>query len=225
MVIGGFQKLSLVDFPNNLACIVFTRGCNFNCDYCHNSELLCDNYAKMNEDFIFEYLNQRKGMLNGVVITGGEPTIQKDLNEFIKRIKNLNLKVKLDTNGFKPEVIQQLINENLLDYIAMDIKTSLQKYKQVVNKDYDFNILKKSIDIIDNSGVDHEFRITLFKPKINIDDLIEISKLIKDETPLYLQNFKMSETVRNKDLTGFTDKELNEIFNITTKYHKNTILR
>lgn len=225
MKIGGFQKLSLIDYPGHMACIVFTRGCNFDCFYCHNSGLLTCNETDINKKEIFAFLEKRKNVLDGVVISGGEPTIQQGLYDFITQIKKLGLKVKLDTNGYNPEVLKKLLDDNLIDYVAMDIKASNLKYSSVVNKNIDFNIIKKSIELLDNSNIAHEFRTTMFKPNIEINDIIEISKIIKQETPLYLQNFKNAETVRNKNLTSFTQQELESILCEVQKYHKKVILR
>ena len=140
MIIGGLQKTSLLDFPEKIAAIVFTMGCNFRCGYCHNPELI-NGEAKIEE--VFEFLKTRQGKLDGVVITGGEPCLQKDLPEFIKQVKELGFAVKLDTNGSFPEMLEKVLPD--LDYVAMDIKAPLEKYSQIVNVDVDTSKILKSI--------------------------------------------------------------------------------
>lgn len=212
MIIGGLQKTTLLDFPNHVACIIFTKGCNFRCPFCQNSTLIGINHEdEISEEYIFDYLIKRQGILDGVVITGGEPTVQKDLKEFIKKIKNLGLKVKLDTNGYNPNVLKELIDENLLDYVAMDIKHSIEKYHLIVGKNINTNYILESIKILEESNVDHEFRTTIIKEYHTIDDIIEITSYFKSDTPYYLQNFKNSSNVLDKSLHGFTNEELEEI--------------
>lgn len=226
MVIGGFQKLSLLDYKDELSAVIFTRGCNFNCPYCHNSGLIEGLESELiDENEVLQYLEKRKNHLTGVVITGGEPTIQKDIQTFISKIKNIGLKIKLDTNGYNPEVLKKLIDNHLIDYVAMDLKSSIEKYDKVVGKKYDFDNIIKSIEIIENSNVEYEFRMTIYKPDIEFEDIKNACNLIKDKSVLYLQNFKMSDGVRNKNLIGYSNEELEDILNEIKKYHKKTILR
>ena len=137
MKISGIQKLTLLDFPDHVACTLFTPGCNFKCPFCHNSSLVLDlsTCQIIDEEEIFSFLKKRVGILDGVCITGGEPTLQKDLKDFIRKIKNLGYSVKLDTNGYRPEILKELVEENLLDYVAMDIKNSISKYPKTIGKD------------------------------------------------------------------------------------------
>lgn len=210
MKISGFQKTTLLDYPNLVACIIFTQGCNFKCGFCHNSDLLPNSTGVIEETEIFEYLNMRKKILDGVVISGGEPTIQKDLKEFIKKIKTFNLKVKLDTNGTNPKLIKELIEEKLVDYIAMDIKNNFDNYDKVIGTKTNIENIKKSIDIIKNSNIDHEFRTTIMKNYHNLENIKNICELIGN-SKYYLQNFKDSENVLDKSLKSFTDQELKDL--------------
>ena len=212
MIIGGFQKTTLLDFPNHVACIIFTKGCNFRCPFCQNSTLIGINHEdEITEEYIFDYLIKRQGILDGVVITGGEPTVQKDLKEFIKKIRKLGYKVKLDTNGYNPVVLKELIDENLLDYVAMDIKQTVEKYHIVAGKIINTDFILESIKILEESNVKHEFRTTIIKEYHTIDDIIEITSYFNKGTPYYLQNFKNSSNVLDKSLHGFESFELEKI--------------
>ena len=214
MKISGLQKLTLQDYPENLACIIFTQGCNFKCPFCQNSELIkIDNKKSIiSEEEVFAYLNKRRKVLDGVVISGGEPTIQSDLIPFIERIKELHLRVKLDTNGYKPDVINYLLNNNLIDYIAMDIKNIPSKYELTSGiKNFDIKNILASIALIKNSKIDHEFRTTIIKEHHEIDNLINIVNLIGNKSKYYIQNFKTSDYVIDKSLHGFSNSELKEI--------------
>ena len=210
MRIGGFNKLTTQDFPGNLACIIFTNGCNFDCDYCYNRDLVESHAPEISEEEIFSYLNQRKNMLDGVVISGGEPTIWNDLIPFMEKIKELGLKIKLDTNGYRPELLKEILDKNLVDYIAMDIKALFNEYYKIVNRKLDTDKLIESINLIKKSKVDHEFRTTIIKGFHTIEDLDKIVEVI-DGSPYYLQNFRMEDTVINKKLFGFDEKELKGI--------------
>ena len=165
MIIDGFERLTLLDYPEHIACMIFTRGCNFKCPYCQNSSLIRNNKepAKFTEEEIIDFLEMRKGKLEGIVISGGEPTIQRGLIEFIRKVKELNYKVKLDTNGSNPKVIKQLLDENLVDYIAMDIKNDLEDYESVTDCKVNIKAIKESIDLISKSKIDYEFRTTIMK--------------------------------------------------------------
>lgn len=198
MLLGGLQKLTLIDFPAKVAATVFTIGCNFKCGFCHNPEIvdpvLIKNQPLISENNFFEFLKSRKGILDGVCITGGEPTLQKDLANFLLRIKSLGFAVKLDTNGSHPEAVERLIEEKLVDYIAMDIKGPMEKYKEIT-KTANLDNIKKSIELIRNSGIDYEFRTTIL-PKFHSEkDLLEIAKWLKGSKKYFLQQFYPTKTL------------------------------
>lgn len=208
MNIAGVQKVTLLDYPGKVACEIFTQGCNFECPFCQNSSLIpITNTGEFSEEEIFEYLNLRKNILDGVVITGGEPTVQKDLKSFIKKIKDLGLLVKLDTNGGNPKVLQELIDEDLVDYVAMDIKNIFNKYNITAGKKINLDNIKKSIEILKASKIDYEFRTTIIKEMHSLDDIISICKLVGN-AKYYLQNFEDSENVIDHSLHGFSREEL-----------------
>lgn len=208
MNIAGVQKVTLLDYPGKVACEIFTQGCNFECPFCQNSSLIpITNTGEFSEEEIFEYLNLRKNILDGVVITGGEPTVQKDLKGFIKKIKDLGLLVKLDTNGGNPKVLQELIDEDLVDYVAMDIKNIFNKYNITAGKKINLDNIKKSIEILKASKIDYEFRTTIIKEMHSLDDIVSICKLVGD-AKYYLQNFENSENVIDHSLHGFSREEL-----------------
>lgn len=217
MIIGGLQKTSLLDFPEKIAAIVFTVGCNFRCGYCHNPELI-NGGAKIEE--VFEFLKTRQGKLDGVVITGGEPCLQKDLPEFIKQVKELGFAVKLDTNGSFPEMLEKVLPD--LDYVAMDIKAPLEKYSQIVNVDVDTSKILKSIEILKNGGVDYEFRTTVVKSQLSFEDFEKIGQLIQGAPRYYLQRFEASK-ILDKSLENektYSTEEFERIIDILKPYVK-----
>lgn len=225
MRIAGFQKLTLLDYPGKVACILFTQGCNFKCPYCQNSGLICNkNEQLINEEEIFSYLNKRKGVIDGVVISGGEPTVQSDLESFIKKTKDLGFLVKLDTNGSNPDLIEKLINNGLIDYIAMDIKNVLPLYIDVSFVKANIDKLKRSIEIIKKSSIDHEFRTTIIKNIHDIDKLNQICSYV-DGDKMFLQNFEQSENVLGKNLESFSKDELIEISKIMKGKYPNVKVR
>ena len=190
MLIGGLQKTSLSDFPGKISAIVFTIGCNFRCGYCHNPELYSLKTAnKIAERDVLSFLEKRKGKLEGVVITGGEPTLQNDLEPFIKKVKKIGYLVKLDTNGSNPDIVARLLQNKLLDYIAMDIKAPLYKYETTAKRKIDAVKIKKSIDLIMNSGIYYEFRTTVIHGELDESDLIQIAEMIKGAKLYILQKF------------------------------------
>jgi pyruvate formate lyase activating enzyme len=190
--IKGLQKTSLIDYPDRVSCIVFLPGCNFRCPYCQNPDLIKkpDKLPALPEKKFFTFLEKRKKVLDGVVITGGEPTLSKDLPEFIRKIKSRGLLVKLDTNGSSPGVLEKLLKEGLLDYIAMDIKAPLDKYDDAAGVNVDKEKIKKSINIIKNSGVDYEFRTTVVPRLLSLEDLIKIGEELKRAKKYVLQQFR-----------------------------------
>lgn len=211
MIIGALQKLSLLDYEGKVSAIIFTQGCNFRCHYCYNPNLVPLQETDFSLSTFFEFLEKRKGMLEGVVITGGEPTIHNDLPEFIKKIKSFGYCVKLDTNGTRPEMLKQLIEKKLIDYVAMDIKAPLDRYKDVIGLTPEAGKIKESVSLIISSGIDHEFRTTVM-PGLTKDDFIEISKTIKGAKRYYLQQFIPTKTL-NKDFESrlpYPESTLNE---------------
>ncbi len=201
MNIGGFQPFTLSDFPGCVSAIVFTKGCNFRCPYCHNPSLVLPGLypESIPEESILLFLGERKGKLDGVVITGGEPTIQSDLAEFIKKIKELGYKVKLDTNGSNPEVVEWLIQQNLIDYCALDLKAPWQKYAQLTGVETNTNKIKKTLSILLQSSVPCDFRITYAKPLLDEKDLQEVQSYLPPNINLIVQNF-VSKNILQPDL-------------------------
>lgn len=200
--IGGLQKLTLIDYPGKIACTVFLSGCSFRCRFCYNSELVLPekikNHPRISEKEIFKFLKGRKGLLEGIVLTGGEPTIYKDLPDFIKRIKKLNYLVKLDTNGSNPGMLEKLINANLLDYVAMDIKGPKEKYGKVASVKVDIKKIQKSIDILKDERVNYEFRSTIVPSIHTKKDVLAMAKWINGARRYYLQNFRSEKTIDPK---------------------------
>jgi pyruvate formate lyase activating enzyme len=221
MLIGGVEKTSLLDYPEKLTAVVFTIGCNFRCGYCHNPELvkLKEDSKTLDEADFFAYLEKRKGLLDAVTITGGEPTLQTDLYEFIKKIKDMGYLVKLDTNGTNPEILEKLLAENLLDYIAMDIKNSIENYNKVVRNFITQEKILKSISLIMNSGVDYEFRTTVLKCLISIEDFEKIGETIKGAKKYFIQKF-IPTKILNENLMNEINYTNEEFENIKTKMEK-----
>ena len=191
MKIGGLRRVSLIDYPGLICATVFLQGCNFKCPYCHNPELVDPGLFRtsIKENTVMEFLDTRKGKLDAVTICGGEPTIQDDLNRFIKQIKKMGFAVKLDTNGSQPNVIKALIAEKLLDFIAMDVKAPLDKYKEVIKTNVNQDAIKESIKIILKAKVPYEFRTTLVQSQLEENDILQIGKLITGASHYVLQNF------------------------------------
>jgi pyruvate formate lyase activating enzyme len=204
MIIGGLEKLTLLDYPDHLAAIIFTQGCNFRCHFCYNPMLVWPSISGSDEknkkkekglsplstEDLFLFLSERFGRLEGVVITGGEPTLQPDLPEFIKKIKEIGYLVKLDTNGTNPKMLESLLADKLIDYIAMDLKAPYDKYEETVNVTVDYKNLQKSVKIIMSSGLPYEFRTTVVPGLLNIDDFAVMGQSIKGAKKWYLQFFK-----------------------------------
>ena len=225
--IGGFQKLSLNDYPGKLACTVFLSGCNFRCPYCYSPELVLPEKIKlqpqMPEKEFFNFLKEKMGMLESVVICGGEPTINKDLPKFIKKIKNLGFLVKLDTNGSNPEMIENLIKNKLINYIAMDIKAPKEKYPKAIGYEdcashWLLDKIERSLNLVkENSekyNYDYEFRTTTVTGLLDRDDIFEIAKWISPAKKYVLQNFRPENDLVNpkmKNNKPFADNLIQEI--------------
>lgn len=255
IIIGGLQKSSLIDYPGKISAIIFTQGCNFRCPYCHNPELITGNSEQKIENdsplpsplrtlpkerlnivpersglrvrVILKFLETRRGKLDGVVITGGEPTLHKSLPEFIRQIKGLGFCVKLDTNGTNPDMLQKLIEENLIDYVAMDIKAPVEKYHEVTCCKLNTENILKSIEILKNSSVEYEFRTTVVKSQLAIKDFEQIGKMIAGAPKYYLQRFLPTKTLDNSflDQKTYSDEEFLLIIEILHKYIQKAELR
>jgi pyruvate formate lyase activating enzyme len=190
MKIGGIQKTSLLDYPGEISAIVWTIGCNFRCPFCYNRDIVLGNVKSIPEEEFFSFLKRRKGLLDGVVITGGEPLLQDDIFDFCMKIKKMFYLVKIDTNGTFPEKLSELIEKNLIDYVAMDIKAPKNKYEKLTNVKVDIKKIEESIKILQNSKIDYEFRTTFVPELLKSNDIIEIAKWLKGSKKFYLQQFK-----------------------------------
>lgn len=195
MEIYGLYKLTLLDYPGLMACSVFTGGCNFKCGYCYNDTLVFKGENRLSETEILSFLKKRKGVLDGVCISGGEPTLQEDLPEFVSQIKDMGFKVKLDTNGTSPEMLIELYKNGLLDYVAMDVKTALARYKDVVNADVDIEKIRFSIETIIKSGIPYEFRTTLVEEYHDESIIREIASELAGAKQMFLQKFLSCRTI------------------------------
>ena len=200
MIIGGLQKLTLLDFPGCVACTVFTVGCNLRCPFCHNPDLVFNppEDMRISEDEFFAFLGKRKGLLDGVAITGGEPLLHSDIGEFIAKIKSMGFKVKLDTNGTFPERLEKILAEGNVDYVAIDIKNTFDKYAETVGiKGFDTSLIKRSIKVLQDSGVAHEFRTTVVSPLHRAEDFGKIAKQVEGSENYFLQCFVDSGNLLN----------------------------
>ncbi len=217
MKIKGLQKLTLLDYPEKMACTVFLAGCNFRCPFCHNASLV----TKIDEDYIdeedfFSFLNKRKGILNGVCITGGEPTLYPDLENFIRRIKDMGFLVKLDTNGYNPDILIDLVNKGLIDYVAMDIKNSKEKYAKTAGlSSLDISRIEKSVDFLLSGAVPYEFRTTVVKELHNEEDMKNISQWIENADRYFLQSFQDSGDLLENGYSGYDENSMQYLLKIT----------
>lgn len=214
--IAGLQKLTLLDYPGKVACTVFTYGCNFRCPYCHNASLVLGdegssgNIAYLELKGITDFLQKRKGIIDGIVITGGEPTIQPGILDMLRILREYEISIKIDTNGSRPEIIESIIRQGLVDYIAMDIKASAGKYKKAAGiDDIDVDSIYECISLIIKSGIDHEFRTTLVKGIHDIQDIKETAQSIKGADKYFLQQFRDSgDLIDPRGLSAFTAEEM-----------------
>lgn len=224
---SGFEKLSLLDYEGHISCTLFTNGCNFRCPFCHNSNLvLSEQTPNISLNEILEYLKKRKTIIDSVCITGGEPTLKKDLFDALYQLKDLGLLIKLDTNGTNPELLEKLIEKKLIDYCAMDIKTSWSKYHLATGLiGFNRENIQKSIDILLRGNIDYEFRTTLVSNFINEEDILVISKMITGAKRYYLQKFVNNENCITNNLTGYDQKKAQYFMSLIRKTIPNTNLR
>jgi pyruvate formate lyase activating enzyme len=243
MKIAGLQKFTLVDYPGKVACTVFTLGCNFRCGFCHNPELvnlearpllrglaskLRSRTSKLiPEKTFFGFLKEQKGFLDAVCITGGEPTIQDDLVDFIKKIKEKGLAVKLDTNGSNPKILEEILKEKIVDYVAMDIKAPINRYKEISGENINTENIKKSVELIKKSGVDYEFRTTVIPGFHGAGDFEQIGEWLSGASKYYLQQFRPEKTLDPAygALRAYPDEMLKEFCGVLGGYVKFCDLR
>lgn len=221
MRLSGLQKLTLLDFPGTVACTVFTGGCNFRCPFCHNASLVTQPQDdELSEDEFLDFLKKRQGILDGVVITGGEPTLHADLPELMKKIKALGYKIKIDTNGTNPQMLKQIAASGLADRIAMDIKSPPDGYAAATGLEKpDMDAVNDSKDFIMSCGIDYEFRTTVVKGIHTKESLIELSKWISGAEEYYLQQFKDSGNLICADgLQPFSEQEMNDFAEAVKPY-------
>ena len=227
MEFQGINKLSLLDYPGKVAAILYVDKCNFRCEFCHNWNTLIA--SSDNEDLIFDdilsFLRKRVGVLDAVVISGGEPTLMPDLEEKIRKIRELGYLIKLDTNGTHPEVVRDLISKGLLDYIAMDVKTSIDDYSRFTNNKVFFDKVKESIDLLKENKVDYEFRMTLIDEYHNEEIIKKVGELVKGAKRMFLQQFKVSDGVINKDLHPVDEGLANKFVEILSQSVETVELR
>lgn len=230
MRIGGLQKLTLLDYPNHVSCTVFTAGCNMKCPFCHNRDLVFipENFEFYNPESIFEYLRKRQGTLDAVAITGGEPLLQPGLRDFIMEVRKLGFKVKLDTNGYYPDKLKKLVDEGLIDYVAMDVKAPLPKYPVTVGlpeSGFHTEQIQKSIQYLLSGTVDYEFRTTVVREFHTKEDLVAIAKMIKGCKHYYLQQFVDSGRCIEQGFSAYNREEMYELKEEVAKYIPEVELR
>ncbi len=228
MKISGYQKTTLLDYPGHVAATVFTGGCNFRCPFCHNGDLVLypDSFPVISEEEFFSFLEKRKHILTGVCITGGEPTLQADLAEFIRHIHSLSLLVKLDSNGFRPDVLHSLLQEKLLDYVAMDIKSSKESYSLAAGiPGLEIQKIEESVSLLEHFDIAHEFRTTLVRGIHSEKDLISIGKWLAPDSLYILQSYKENDAVIDPSCSSFSTEELNHFLSVVQTFLPKTSLR
>lgn len=228
MKILALQKISLIDYPGKVCSVIFLTKCNFRCGYCHNPELVFDlDLPGIKEEEVFKLLDERKGFIDGVCITGGEPTLHKDLPFLIKKIKERGLKVKLDTNGTNPEMLKQLIKDKLVDFVAMDVKNVFEKYEETTNSKVDIKTIKESIKVMISSEIEHEFRTTVLPKFHKKEYIVRIAKEYLTGAKKYvLQQFVASDKIVDKSFLEerkYDENELEEIRRACNKFLKTEI--
>lgn len=227
MKIEALQKLTLLDFPQKMACTIFAHGCNMRCPFCHNALLVTETQqAFITEEEILSFLETRKGILEGVCITGGEPLLQEGIGDFIRKIKAMGFLVKLDTNGTFPQKLKALCKEGLIDFVAMDIKNSQKKYAQTTGKKLlDLSAVNESVAFLINGSVPYEFRTTVTRDFHTLDDLLDIARWISGCDAYYLQQFVDSGNLIDSQVSGYTNEELTAMYKAVKKHLPCTQLR
>ena len=218
--------MTLLDFPGAVACTVFTGGCNLRCPFCHNADLVRTPTMYVNMlPQVMEYLEKRKGLIDGVCVTGGEPLLQPDLLQFLKTVKDMGYRIKLDTNGSLPDKLSRILATDLIDYVAMDVKSSKTGYPLAIGSETDFSLFEESIPLLRTSGIDHEFRTTVVKGIHTPSDLEEIAKMLEGEEKFFLQTFKDSGNLLKSGFEAFSSQEMAEMLKTVKQYIPTAVLR
>lgn len=230
MIIAGFQKSTFLDYPGKISALIFTYGCNLRCGYCHNPELVvlpCSRSTLVKEEEVLTFLEKRKDFLDALVITGGEPTLQKDLIQFIQRVKDIGLLVKLDTNGTDPKIVEKILDMNIVDYWAMDIKYEEEIYMQNLQNEIQYKNIRRSIQLLMEKAEDYEFRTTYVKGIHKIESAEGIGKIIQGSKRYYIQNFRPGKTIEMglNSSNSFSSTELKKIQRIMRRYVENVEIR
>ena len=227
MKIYGLQKMTLLDFPGRVACTVFLGGCDFRCPYCHNYELACGTAEPvMEEDELYAFLEKRRGLLDGVAVTGGEPTLSRGLPDLLRRVKQMGFLTKLDTNGYHPEILKKLLREGLADYVAMDIKNSPEKYAMTAGLEkIEMDRILESIRVLMESGTDYEFRTTVVSQLHEAQDFEEIGRMIRGAKRYFLQQFTDRDSVPFGNLTAPDQAQMEAFAAVARQYVPETQLR
>ncbi len=230
MLLKGLQKLTLLDFPGKMACTVFAGGCNFVCPFCHNASLVIGERvresATLPEEEFFAFLGKRRGILEGVCVSGGEPTLAPDLLPFLNNIKELGFLIKLDTNGYRPDVLRKAVAQGLVDYVAMDIKSSKSGYPRAVGlSDFDISKIEESTDFLMQKKVPFEFRTTLVLGLHSKQDIVSIGEWLRGDESYFLQTFKDSGDVISDGFSGYDEKETRDLLNTLRMYIPNAQIR
>ena len=228
MKFGGLQKLTLLDYPDKVAATVFTVGCNLRCPFCHNFSLVCGNGDKLElltEEDVLQFLKKRSNVLEGLCVTGGEPLIQHDIEQFLRKVRDLGYKIKLDTNGAFPEKLSYLIGQGLVDYVAMDVKNSKELYAKTVGCIVDIKAIEQSVEILKSGVVDYEFRTTVTATFHTEESIKSMAQWLAGAKRLYLQQFVDSGDLIDATVTGVDENTLKEYCEIARKYVPNTQIR
>ncbi len=228
MRIHGLNKTTLLDYPEHVAATVFTGGCNFCCPFCHNADLVlhAGEYPTISEEEVLAFLQKRKNILSGVCITGGEPTLQPDLADFVRKIKEMGYLVKLDTNGYRPEMLRALLEEKLLDYVAMDIKNSKEKYDTTVGLErLDIQRIEESVNLLKEGQIPYEFRTTVVRELHTSEDFEAIGAWIQGARAYFLQSYRDNDNVIQKGYSAYRKEELEVFIKVLQKYVKRVELR
>jgi pyruvate formate lyase activating enzyme len=226
MNVQGYQKMTLLDYPGRVACTVFTGGCNLRCPFCHNAGLVQSPTAYQSaEGDVLDYLAKRRGLLDGVCVTGGEPLLQQELAEFLERVRGMGFSVKLDTNGTLPDRLEEILSRGLVDYVAMDVKSSPQGYAAAVGCECDVGAIERSMRLIRESGLSYEFRTTAVKGIHTVDDFSAIGAWLDPRDPYFIQCFVDSGNLLGAGVSAFCEEEMQAILGAVTPYLPQASLR